>query len=74
MFLQSKNASKDKTHKNAQCDFSLDKIIQPERGDIGMLVSCIDAEIPHSFHNASQSLGNTTLTANNETFELSGRN
>ena len=49
IFLQSKDAIKDETHKNAHCDFFLDKIIQPERGDIGMLVSCIDAEIPFSF-------------------------
>ena len=74
IFLQSKDAIKDKTHKNAHCDFFLDKIIQPERGDIGMLVSCIDAEIPFSFYNVSQSLGNTTLTVNNEYFELDDRN
>lgn len=74
IFLQSKNAIKDEVHQNAHCDFYLDKIIQPERGDIGMLVSCIDAEIPFSFYNVSQSLGNTTLTVNDETFELDDRN
>ena len=74
IFLQSKNATQDETHNNAHCDFFLDKIIQPERGDIGMLVSCIDAEIPFSFYNVSQSLGNTTLTVNNEYFELDDRN
>ena len=74
VFLQSKDALQDKKHGNAKCEFYLDKIIQPERGDIGMLVSCIDSEIPYSFYNVSTSIGNNTLTINDETFELDDRN
>jgi hypothetical protein len=74
VFLQSKDALKDAEHGNAKCEFYLDKIIQPERSDIGMLVSLIDCEIPYSFYNVSKALGNYTLTINDETFELEDRN
>ena len=74
VFLQSKDCLIDDEHGNAKCEFYLDKIIQPERADIGMLVSLIDCEIPFSFYNVSNSIGNNTLTINQETFELEDRN
>jgi len=72
VFLQSKDGLQDATHGSAKCDFYLDRVIKPERKDIGMLVSVIDAEIPYSFYNISS--GNNALSIDGQIYELSDRN
>jgi hypothetical protein len=74
VFLQSKDGVQDATHGPSKCDFYLDRIIKPERNDIGMLISVIDAEIPYSFYNVSQASGNNSLTINGVTYSLTDRN
>ena len=74
VFLQSKNAT-TKTNNNSKCSFFLDSIIQPSRNDLGMLVSCLDAEIPYSWYNISASIGNNSITINDlPPFVLPDRN
>lgn len=63
IFLQSKDGIKSEN--NSSCDFFLDRVIDSPRQDLGMLISVIDAEIPYSFYNISDEIGNNKLTINN---------
>jgi hypothetical protein len=73
IFLQSKDA-KEISNNNSFCNFYLDKIIKPDRNDIGMLISVIDAEIPYSWYNISESIGNNKITINAIEYEFDSQN
>ena len=60
IYLQSKDGVT--TENGSKCDFFTESIIDAPRADIGMLVSVLDAEIPYSWYNISDEIGNTSLT------------
>ena len=70
VYLQSKDGLS--TDNNSNCNFYLDTIITPDRADLGMMVSVIDAEIPYSFYNITAK--NNSLTLNDIVLELTERN
>ena len=59
IYLQSKDG--ETSENGSKCDFFLETIIDAPRADIGMIVSVLDAEIPYSWYNISDEIGNNTL-------------
>jgi len=72
VFLQSKDGKTNEN--NSNCDFFLDRIIDSPRQDLGMLVSVLDAEIPYSFYNISDEIGNNKLTINSIEISIDEKN
>jgi hypothetical protein len=72
IFLQSKDGKTNEN--NSNCDFFLDRIIDSPRQDLGMLVSVLDAEIPYSFYNISDEIGNNKLTINSIEISIDEKN
>ena len=73
IFLQSKDAQK-RDNVDSNVDFYLETIITHPRKDIGMLISVLDAEIPYSWYNISEHIGNNTLTIGDTTITLPEKN
>ena len=59
IYLQSKDG--ETSENGSKCEFFLETIIDAPRADIGMIVSVLDAEIPYSWYNISDEIGNNTL-------------
>jgi len=59
IYLQSKDGKT--SNNNSNCDFFLDTIIAPERADLAMMISVIDAEIPYSFYNVTNENNKITI-------------
>lgn len=72
IFLQSKDGQT--TENNSDCNFFLDRIIESPRQDLGMLISVLDAEIPYSFYNISEEIGNNKLTINSIEISIDEKN
>lgn len=72
IFLQSKDGVK--YDNNSNCDFFLGKIVDAPRQDLSMLVSVLDAEIPYSWYNISEHLGNNKITINDIEITITEKN
>ena len=72
IFLQSKDGVLHDN--NSNCDFFLGKLIDAPRHDLSMVISVIDSEIPYSWYNISNHLGNNKITINSIEITLDEKN